>query len=85
MEWNICVGEPTASEGQCGSVEAGAGEPRPWGALPGTLAGRCMWLFPAALPFTFFFLIFLFIYLFILISWRLITLQYCSGFCHTLT
>ena len=26
----------------------------------------------------------LFIYLF-LISWRLITLQYCSGFCHTLT
>ena len=30
-----------------------------------------------------------FIYLFILfyffISWRLITLQYCSGFCHTLT
>ena len=29
---------------------------------------------------------FLFIYLsFIFISWRLITLQYCSGFCHTLT
>ena len=26
----------------------------------------------------------LFIYLFIIISWRLITLQYCSGFCHTL-
>ena len=24
-------------------------------------------------------------YLFFLISWRLITLQYCSGFCHTLT
>ena len=24
-------------------------------------------------------------YLFIYISWRLITLQYCSGFCHTLT
>ena len=24
-------------------------------------------------------------YLFIFISWRLITLQYCSGFCHTLT
>ena len=31
-----------------------------------------------------FFFSFLFIYLF-LISWRLITLQYCSGFCHTLT
>ena len=31
--------------------------------------------------------IYLFIYLFsfIFISWRLITLQYCSGFCHTLT
>ena len=29
--------------------------------------------------------IFYFIYLFIFICWRLITLQYCSGFCHTLT
>ena len=30
--------------------------------------------------------IYLFIYFpFIFISWRLITLQYCSGFCHTLT
>ena len=29
---------------------------------------------------------FLFIYFpFIFISWRLVTLQYCSGFCHTLT
>ena len=27
----------------------------------------------------------LFFFSFILISWRLITLQYCSGFCHTLT
>ena len=26
-----------------------------------------------------------FLFLFIFISWRLITLQYCSGFCHTLT
>ena len=34
-----------------------------------------------------FFLSFHFIYFFpfIFISWRLITLQYCSGFCHTLT
>ena len=32
------------------------------------------------------FLFYLFIfYLFFKISWRLITLQYCSGFCHTLT
>ena len=34
----------------------------------------------------FFLLIFiLFFFSFIFISWRLITLQYCSGFCHTLT
>ena len=37
----------------------------------------------------FFFILFYFIfywtYTFFLISWRLITLQYCSGFCHTLT
>ena len=25
------------------------------------------------------------IFFFFLISWRLIALQYCSGFCHTLT
>ena len=32
------------------------------------------------------FCFYLFIYFsFIFISWRLITLQYCSGFCHTLT
>ena len=31
-----------------------------------------------------FYLLF-FLFLFIFISWRLITLQYCSGFCHTLT
>ena len=30
-------------------------------------------------------MIFYFIFPFIFISWRLITLQYCSGFCHTLT
>ena len=30
------------------------------------------------------FLVSNFIHLFIFISWRLITLQYCSGFCHTL-
>ena len=34
---------------------------------------------------SFFFLHFIFIYLFIFISWRQITLQYFSGFCHTLT
>ena len=30
-------------------------------------------------------LFYLFIFSFIFISWRLITSQYCSGFCHTLT
>ena len=34
--------------------------------------------------FSFFFQVFFF-FPFIFISWRLITLQYCSGFCHTLT
>ena len=29
--------------------------------------------------------VFAFLFSFIFISWRLITLQYCSGFCHTLT
>ena len=29
--------------------------------------------------------LFFFFFSFIFISWRLITLQYCSGFCHTLT
>ena len=32
-----------------------------------------------------FFSITCFFFSFIFISWRLITLQYCSGFCHTLT
>ena len=31
------------------------------------------------------FLVLFFFFPFIFISWRLITLQYCSGFCHTLT
>ena len=34
------------------------------------------------LDFYLFFLIFIYL---VFISWRLITLQYCSGFCHTLT
>ena len=29
--------------------------------------------------------LFIYLFSFIFISWRLITLQYCSGFCHTLT
>ena len=29
--------------------------------------------------------IFIYFFSFLFISWRLITLQYCSGFCHTLT
>ena len=34
--------------------------------------------------FIYFFLIFIYLFIYF-ISWRLITLQYCSGFCHTLT
>ena len=39
-----------------------------------------LWLF-----FIFIFLNFILFFSFIFISWRLSTLQYCSGFCHTLT
>ena len=35
--------------------------------------------------FSFFNILFYFSFSFMFISWRLITLQYCSGFCHTLT
>ena len=50
----------------------------------------CLFFCPAywVMNTIFFFFVILFIYLFIsfiFISWRLITLQYCSGFCHTLT
>ena len=34
--------------------------------------------------FSLFFLIYFILFYFIFISWRLITLQYCSGFCHIL-
>ena len=34
---------------------------------------------------SFLFFFYFFIFSFICISWRLITLQYCGGFCHTLT
>ena len=34
---------------------------------------------------THFFCLLCFVFSLIFISWRLITLQYCSGFCHTLT
>ena len=62
-----------------------------WG-LPFLWTSSCLWhttqVSPIEIPklwdfgkdaFFFFFLSFIFI------SWRLITLQYCSGFCHTLT
>ena len=40
---------------------------------------------PPGCLFFFFAYLWLFFFSFIFISWRLITLQYCSGFCHTLT
>ena len=42
---------------------------------------KLLFFFFFNLEFFFYFIFFPFIF----ISWRLITLQYCSGFCHTLT
>ena len=49
-----------------------------------------LWFYvPLCCPFTLFFFFFMkmlyFFFSFIFICWRLITLQYCSGFCHILT
>ena len=56
---------------------------------PSGLYIACQAPFSMGFFFFFFFLvkrvIYLFIFSFIFISWRLITLQYCSAFCHTLT
>ena len=46
--------------------------------------GNSTCIFRKFLDWFFFFFLF-FSFSFIFISWRLITLQYCSGFCHTLT
>ena len=48
----------------------------------GELSFQILWPFE---NWVVFFLLFCFVFPFIFISWRLITLQYCSGFCHTLT
>ena len=55
-----------------------------WIQFPGTGLGKSLFGFLHTL---FFLTIWnsLFLFLFIFISWRLITLHYCSGFCHTLT
>ena len=48
-----------------------------------------LWLYGLLLakwcPCFLFIYLFIFIFYYFFISWRLITLQYCSGFCHTLT
>ena len=50
------------------------------------ISGNSYFPYRFHLLFLFIFFMFLFFsFLFIFISWRLITLQYCSGFCHTLT
>ena len=64
-----------------------------WGSLLVTLSSLShppILFFPSSSPLTFppflsFFFSFFSLSLFFFISWRLITLQYCSGFCHTLT
>ena len=50
-----------------------------WLALPELCWGKVV-----TVGILFLFLIYIIIFSFIFISWRLITLQYCSGFCHTL-
>ena len=42
-------------------------------------------IFLTAIFFCLFVFVLIYFFSFIFISWRLITLQYCSGFCHTLT
>ena len=48
-------------------------------------APQSLQMVTAAMKLFFFFSFFIFYFPFIFISWRLITLKYCSGFCHTLT
>ena len=55
--------------------------PTIWEILVGFLIKIKNTTWRVAVVITFFFAFFSFIF----ISWRLITLQYCSGFCHTLT
>ena len=43
------------------------------------------WLYFSVLNLSWSSVLFYFIFSFIFTSWRLITLQYCTGFCHTLT
>ena len=64
-----CHFQPKAAD-----TEGGLSEFWVWGAICMADLRSSLWLF-------FFFLIYLFIYF----NWRLITLQYCSGFCHTFT
>ena len=53
----------------------------PWSKNP----CNCVWETFFCLFFSDYWLSCFFFFSFIFISWRLITLQYCSGFCHTLT
>ena len=49
------------------------------------VAEECSWLcLLNHMVWTFYFIFFFFFFKFIYFSWRLITLQYCGGFCHTL-
>ena len=76
--------------GQEATVRTGHG-PTDWfqigkGVHHGCILSPCLFIY---LFFTLFYFIFLhfevYFFSFIFISWRLITSQHCSGFCHTLT
>ena len=68
-----CISICTQCPGRWGASESVTAVTQFW--LP---IGRCVFL-GKLLNFSLFFFSFIFI------SWRLITLQYCSGFCHTMT
>ena len=65
-------------------IQSGYGGEAENGMLSGNSSEKCLFFFFFFFTFTSIATLFYF-FSFIFISWRLITLQYCSGFCHTLT
>ena len=93
MVTSVCTRPHTYTEGQrphmCEHGDKSSGSP---GTVPHHQAARS-WSGqrqicrsrPRAFSLSLLLFYFIYIYIFFFISWRLITLQYCSGFCHTLT
>ena len=82
MDWSLPGFSVHAQAVGCHFLLQGSSRPRDWIHIT-CMSAFAGGFFPTATRVYFIFLFFLFIYLFF-ISWRLITLQYCSGFCHTL-